>query len=133
MVEPSPIPWPPPVRQIALLLLSGQPNAPLSPFYALAPWVGIADFRGVRHMALRMQRAGAVEITSRVLACRPRVLKAGFVPDDACQMLTAAGIDVRLGPCSMPASDVARRFQDLPRAAPAYEFDIGTAQVIHPL
>lgn len=133
MTEPSTIPWPPPERRIALLVLSGQPCAPLSPFYALAPYLGIADFRGVRHGALRTRRAGAVEITSRVLACRPRVLIAGFVPDDACQMLTAAGIDVRLGPCSMPASDVARRYQDLPRAAPAYELDLGTANAIHHL
>ncbi len=99
-----------------LTLLGERADAPLSPFYALARWIGVADFRGQRHGLFRGPGSDAAEITASILHCQPRVLIAGFVPDDARARLTAAGIDVRIGPCSEPATALVRRFESLPRA-----------------
>jgi len=114
--------WPPPERRFALTLLCDGPNAPLSPFYALARWIGVADFRGQLHSLIRSPGSARDQTTASILQCAPRVLIAGFVSDEAYAKLTAAGIDVRLGPCSEPATALVRRYESLPRA--------GTAQAL---
>jgi len=99
-----------------LTLLCEGPDAPLSPFYALARWIGVADFRGQIHSLILSRGAEADDMTTSILQCRPRVLIAGFVPEDTRAKLTAAGIDVRFGPCSEPATALVRRFESLPCA-----------------
>jgi hypothetical protein len=113
----GPLPsWPPPERRIVLTLLCDGANAPLSPFYALARWIGVADFRGRLHSLIRSPGPDADEMTASIVRCQPRVLISGFVPNGACAELIAAGIDVRLGPCSEAATALASRFESLPRA-----------------
>lgn len=120
MLLPHPLQWPPSERRIVLTLLCGGSGAPLSPFYGLARWIGVADFRGQLHRRFVRPGRGADDMTASILECAPRVVISGFVPDDACAELAAAGIDVRLGHCAEPAHALARRFESLPRAAIAH-------------
>ncbi len=107
--------WPPPERRVVLTLLDDRPIAPLSPFYALARYIGVADCRGRLHRLIEGPGSSADNMTASILECAPRVLITGFVPDNACTALIAAGIDVRLGHCSEPATELVRRYQSLPK------------------
>lgn len=100
-----------------MMLLGPWKCAPLSPFFALARCIGVTDFRGKRYHIFESSKTGAADVTLQILDYGPRVLIAGFVPETAYEQLTAAGIDVRVGQCSVPAATLAPRFRQLPRAA----------------
>jgi hypothetical protein len=110
------ISWPPPESRVILTLLCDGFDAPLSPFYAWAQWIGVADVRGRIHALLKNPSANAAEVTRFILESNSRFVISGYIPSGESTMLLAKGLDVRIGPCSEPAVALVPRFQNLPKA-----------------
>ncbi|MFQ5959606.1 MAG: hypothetical protein ACE5LF_09580 [Alphaproteobacteria bacterium] len=52
-----------------------------------------------------------------LLRRKVRRVVCGFIDAHAAGRLAAAGLDVRLGPCSVPAESLIEQFESLPKAA----------------
>lgn len=101
---------------IALIVRSGAPKARLSPFFAKASGVMLVepDSDDTRYIA---NDDGTSEGMCReILGHRVQRVVVGYIDAPAAHRLTKAGLDVRLGPCSLPVEDLIARFDELPRA-----------------
>jgi len=103
--------------EIALTVRHGGLEAKLSPFFAKAggilfvePTDGDVDF-------VPNRRGSSGWVCDEILDRRVRRVVTGFIGASAAHRLEEAGVDVRLGPCTVSASDLITRFHTLPRVA----------------
>ena len=98
----------------ALTLSSESDEVPLSPFFARCRWVAFLDLEsgGVRRVQNRLRSAEF--LVERILAEMPGRLICGFIDARSARRLRDSGIDLRLGPCSVPARRLVHEAWRLP-------------------
>lgn len=104
------------MSRTALTVHGFRPDSPLSPFFGKARYVLIVD-SGETPISFTQNRAWTQDWVCRTIAKADveRVI-CGFIDSDSLQLLQEASIDVRVGPCSIPAIHLLQEFTDLPRA-----------------
>ncbi len=102
--------------RLVLIVLRADETTPLPPFYGRAGWLLRVD-RSEQFTFIRNFGGTAKWVSRTVIDSEAEGLICAHVDADALTHLTAAGIDIRLGPCSVPAIELVGRFAELPRAA----------------
>ncbi len=102
---------------IALIISADAEDAPLSPFFAMAPWLMLVPAREEPPVIQRIERLEAGSLTDLITGLMPRQVICGHIPPDAAEKLLDKGIDVRVGPCSVPAISLISRAHVLPHPA----------------
>lgn len=100
--------------RIALTISTARDDAPLSPFFSLAPWVMVIDTAGGEPLMLRNCQYNADHVVDLICGNLPAVAICGHIPAEAAQRMVEAGIDARIGPCSVPAMSLIERAHILP-------------------
>ena len=111
------------MERTALTVLSDAVAAPLSPFFAKARRLLFVDLEANRRLLLFNREMSADWIVDQI--CAQGISRAvfGFVTADALLRLNEAGVDTRLGPCSVPAESLIERFHTLPSANTVVRLD----------
>lgn len=107
--------------EIALTVRHGDLEARLSPFFAKAGGILFVNPTGEAAEYVPNRRGSSAWVCDQILRRGARKVIAGFIGTSAARRLAEAGIDVRLGPCSVPAGDLIGRFHTLPRVAVGVE------------
>jgi len=107
--------------EIALTVRHGGLEARLSPFFAKAGGILFVNPTDDATDYVPNRRGSSAWVCDQILRRRARKVIAGFIGTSAARRLAEAGIDVRLGPCSIPAGDLIARFHELPQAAASME------------
>ena len=104
------------VGYIALTVRSDAPEAPLSPFFAKAGGLLLVD--PSIHARVYLANPGGAKDWACEEILRREVSKVlcGFIGAACLRRFTVAGVDVRLGPCSVPAESLIDTFKSLPKA-----------------
>jgi len=97
-----------------MTVVTASPEARLSPFFRLARWLLITDGNGCDGRLIHNPGSTATELVALIHAQRPKLLICGHIPDAAAHDLLEAGIEVRIGPCSVSAASLIVRARDLP-------------------
>ncbi len=108
------------VSYVALMVRSDTPEAALSPLFAKAGWILFVEPATDSRALVRNRGRSSDWVCQEVLCRGARRLACGFIDPTALGRLTAAGVDVRLGPCSVPALELIERFATLPRPFAPY-------------
>ena len=111
------------VNQVAMTVLNDLPDTPLSPFFARANWVAVFDLDSGRRVLVRNSAYSADLIIEQICRVVPQHAICGHVDKSSAQRILEAGIDLRLGPCSVPASALLRSAHQLPQAHSALAFE----------
>jgi predicted Fe-Mo cluster-binding NifX family protein len=101
--------------RIALTISADKDDAPLSPFFSLAPWVMVIDTSGGEPEMLRNLHYNADHVVDLICRNLPALAICGHIPPEAAQRMAEAGVDTRIGPCSVPAMSLIDRAHILPR------------------
>jgi predicted Fe-Mo cluster-binding NifX family protein len=88
---------------VALTVCADGLDAPLSPFFGLAPWVMVMNPRDEAVQWLRNAESSAAYMIELICGQAPALAICGHIPDQAALALVDAGIELRIGPCSVPA------------------------------
>ena len=102
---------------IALIVSADAEDAPLSPFFAMAPWLMLVPGEGERTAIQRNAGFQADGLIDLIAGLAPNQVICGHIPPDAAERLMDLGIDVRVGPCSVPAISLVTRAHVLPHPA----------------
>lgn len=102
---------------IALLVSAPVLTAPLSPFFAHAPWLLIVDTGAGALFTISNRGRTRSWMAAELMDCEADRVLCGHIPRFAARALEKAGIDVRLGSCSVPAISMIADFEKLPRPA----------------
>jgi len=102
--------------RIALLMGEKEDGASLSPFFVWAPWVMVEDPTWREPLWLQNTKCTVEHLQGLLLSQKPDFVVCGYVPSEAVETMREAGIDVRLGPCSVPARELINQVRSLPRA-----------------
>jgi predicted Fe-Mo cluster-binding NifX family protein len=103
------------VLRIALTISADTDDAPLSPFFSLAPWVMVIDTSGGEPLMLRNCQYNADHVVDLICRNLSELAICGHIPAEAAQRMAEAGIEARIGPCSVPAMSLIDRAHILPR------------------
>ncbi len=104
---------------IALTVRSKAPGAPVSPFFAKAAGILLVGPSADDKVYVPNECGTSDWMCEELLRHKVRRVVCGFIDAHAASRLTAAGLDVRLGPCSVPAESLIERFEVLPKALKA--------------
>ncbi|WP_454656229.1 hypothetical protein [Bosea beijingensis] len=89
----------------------------LSPFFAKCDGVLLIDPDGAQKQEFRANSERTGEATcDLILATGITKLICGFIDEADRSLLSALGLDIRLGSCSRPVTILAREFDILPKA-----------------
>ncbi len=103
------------MARVAFLLDRMDEAAGLSPFFSKARWLLVFDTAaGDAHWS-RNRDGRAERLCGLIRDAAPEVLVCGWIDDVSLQAVRAAGIDVRVGPCTVSALSLLGRLNDLPR------------------
>jgi predicted Fe-Mo cluster-binding NifX family protein len=108
---------------IALIISADAEDAPLSPFFAMAPWLMVIPRRDEPPLIQRnacFETDGLIDLIADVA---PNQVICGHIPPEAAERLVNLGIDVRIGPCSVPAISLISRAHVLPHPGLPSEID----------
>lgn len=108
---------------IALIISADVEDAPLSPFFAMAPWLMLVPGQGEPPVIHRNAGFRADGLMDLIAGLAPSQVICGHMPAEAAERLKKLGIDVRVGPCSVPAISLVSRAHVLPHPALASEID----------
>lgn len=99
----------------ALTVLSPEPNAPLSPFFAKAPWVALLEptSKSIDHFC--NEGWTSAWMCDRLATAGVSRLICGFIDRAGHDALVASGVDVRVGACRGPALQLVACFYELPK------------------
>lgn len=103
------------MKLVAMTVLTKAPEARLSPFFTLAPWLMLLDGHRDERRHIPNQVWTADDLIDLICAEAPELLICGHIPPSAAQLAQRGGIDVRIGPCSVPATSLIGRAHTLPR------------------
>jgi predicted Fe-Mo cluster-binding NifX family protein len=98
-----------------MTVLAKAPEARLSPFFTLAPWLRVHDNHSEDFRHFANQDWTVEHLIELICAENPDLLICGHIPPEAAQIAQRKGIDVRIGPCSVPATTLIARAHALPR------------------
>jgi len=98
-----------------MTVLAKSPEARLSPFFTLAPWLVVLDKHSAQFRHIPNQDWTADHLIELICAEAPDLLICGHIPPGAAQTAQRNGIEVRIGPCSVPATTLIGRAHALPR------------------
>ena len=101
---------------VALTVVGRNLQSPLSPLFAKARWIARIEPDSDSLIYLANEERTKEGICDLLLERQIARLICGFIDPPSHRRLVAAGIDVRLGPCSVPALALIRRFDKLPPA-----------------
>lgn len=99
---------------VALTTSTDAADARLSPFFSLTPWVMLIATDGGAPVTLRNVHFNAGHVIDLIASWSPRLVICGHVPAAAAGTMRDAGIEVRIGPCSVPAVSLIDRAHTLP-------------------
>ena len=102
-------------KLVAMTVLANTPSAKLSPFFTLAPWLMVFDGQREEFRHIPNQDWTADDLTDLICAEAPELLICGHIPLKSAQTAQSQGIEVRIGPCSVPATTLIGRAHALPR------------------
>lgn len=102
-------------KLVAMTVLANTPSAKLSPFFTLAPWLMVFDNHSDACRHIPNQDWSVDDLIDLICAERPELLICGHIPLKAAQAAQSRGIEVRIGPCSVPATTLIGRAHALPR------------------
>jgi hypothetical protein len=105
-----------PVRSIAILVISGQSEPALCPFFRKCDGVLLVDRSGRQTQLHKPDVSADESMCDLILRLKPDGVICGFVGEAEKEKLGAAGIDVRLGSCSCPVDELFADFDNLPPA-----------------
>jgi len=97
-------------------VVDSAPDAFLSPFFTKAKSFMVLDRKEGRHWFLPNNDSRWEVICVQISLAKPAYVICGFIGRDALRHLREAGIDVRLGPCNVPAASLVERVHLLPEA-----------------
>lgn len=100
---------------VALTVCADGLDAPLSPFFGLAPWVMVLEPEPGEPRWLRNTGGSADFVIELIRVQAPALVICGHVPDVAALHLIEAGIELRIGPCSVPAKNLIPIAASLPQ------------------
>ncbi len=98
-----------------MTVLANSPEARLSPFFTFAPWLMVLDKHNDQFRHIPNEDWTADLLIELICAEAPELLICGHIPPVAAQTAQRRGIDVRIGPCSVPATTLIGRAHALPR------------------
>ncbi len=107
------------MTEIAFTVCSDAPAAALSPFFAKAGWVLFVDPSTGERTHVCNRSGSSAWVCDEILSRGATRAVCGFIDGSALRRLIDAGVDVRLGPCSLPAQSLIECFDTLPNAATA--------------
>ena len=91
---------------VVLTVSADRPDARLSPFFGLAPWVMVVEPQAAAHVWLRNMGGNVAHVVELIREQAPALAICGHIPADAALLLVEAGIELRIGPCSVPATSL---------------------------
>lgn len=100
-----------------MTVLTDKPEAPLSPFFARAPWIAIIDVATGQRILTPNRPRSIAFVVDQIFRIRPQLVICGYVDHESASRILEAGMDLRLGPCSVPASTLLQRVHTLPPVA----------------
>ena len=100
---------------VALTVLARSPDAPLSPLFGLAPWLLLHKGQYNAPSLVPNQARTVDHMVELIRGVTPEVLICGNIPKAAAAELMRFGIDIRIGPCSVPARTLVVCRSALPR------------------
>ena len=104
------------MKYTALTVRSNTPGTPVSPFFAKAAGILLVGASADDRVYVANEGGTSDWMCEELLRRKVRRVVCGFIDADAANRLVAAGLDVRLAPCSVPAESLIGRFRSLPRA-----------------
>lgn len=102
-------------KLVAMTVLAKSAEARLSPFFTLAPWLMLLDSHNDEFRHIPNEVRTADHLIELICAQAPELLICGHIPPSAAEIAQRGGIDVRIGPCSVPATTLIGRAHALPR------------------
>ncbi len=105
------------MKSVVMTVLNDTPEAPLSPFFAHAPWIAFVDLATGRRDLTRNTQRSAAFVVEHILRIRPQLVICGYVDHESASRILDADMDLRLGPCSVPACTLLERVHTLPPVA----------------
>ena len=115
--------------RIVMTVVSRRMETVLSPLFRFAPWVMVAIDGESDQTFLENTARTDDELVDLICRQMPEMLIAGHVSSWGASRLIDAGIDVRIGPCSVPAKTlmpIAKRLPTTPQV-----MDLGTRRLIN--
>ncbi|MDP6351342.1 MAG: hypothetical protein QF827_03830 [Alphaproteobacteria bacterium] len=102
------------VKKVAMTVLSDREDASLSPFFARARWIALFDGPSGSIQFIRNRDASAAFVVEQICRAAPSVAICGHIDHESAQRFVDAGIDLRIGPCSVPAVSLLGQVDELP-------------------
>ncbi len=99
----------------AILVMNTTGGPILCPLFAKCDGLLLFESDGSSHF-LRNTEGAARGLTDHILNVHPDRLLCGFISTAERQVLAAAGIDIRLGSCSVAVDELVKSFATLPKA-----------------
>ena len=109
--------------RVAYTVTSQELDAALSPFFRYAPWVLVIDGEGERPLFVPNRSRTAEGMVKLISGLSPDLLICGHVTLWDATKMGDAGIEVRIGPCSVPARKLLRMSHQLPIAPQVVELE----------
>ena len=100
---------------MALIVATPSLSGTLSPFFARAPWLLIVDADGGDAVAVENRGRTRSWMAAEIVRHGADKVICGHAPPYALRVLHRSGVDVRLGPCSVPVVTLVAGFETLPK------------------
>ncbi|HEX9645932.1 MAG TPA: hypothetical protein VGB88_00440 [Alphaproteobacteria bacterium] len=91
---------------VVLTVGANRLDARLSPFFGLAPWVMVVEPLVAAPVWVRNTGGNIAHVVDLIRAQAPALAICGHIPADAALLMVEAGIELRIGPCSVPATSL---------------------------
>ena len=109
--------------RIALTVATNSPDTVLSPFFRFAPWLMVTDQAGTGPKFLRNEDQTDDALVDLICGQSPDILISGFISVSAAKRLADTGIEIRIGPCSVPGRTLMSEVDRLPTAPQVLDFE----------
>jgi predicted Fe-Mo cluster-binding NifX family protein len=100
---------------VAMTVLAKSNESRLSPFFGLAPWLLLHQTPSDELRLIPNEGRTVENMVALIRDISPNTLICGHIPTEVAADLSSAGIEVRIGPCSVPARDLVPRAASLPQ------------------
>ena len=94
-----------------------------------APWFALVDLNTGKRALIPNPRRSTAFVVDQIFRIRPKFVICGYVDHESAARILDAGMDLRLGPCSVPASTLLQRVLTLPPVATVVDLGAHQAKV----
>jgi predicted Fe-Mo cluster-binding NifX family protein len=103
---------------IALTVLHKKEDTPLSPFFARTAWLLFVEEDSGCLTWVKNTQLKAAFLIKQIYTAQPDYAICGHVDTGSARELLSYGVDLRFGPCSVPARSLIANVQSLPTICP---------------